>query len=488
MIKRCKQVTIRVVWAVSVIIGISAVYGFQKKHEPTTLVYPPFRHAPVHKATAVHLFAFMAIIGRTDITPSDPQGIAVTRLSATDDPDNRNDDDDLTAYVLNSGQNCVLYNSSIQSLDVYEGRSRRQKLKNPIGIAATPAGDVWITDTGHDRVVRLFNNGVYLEFRADFGKKGPAPGQFADPHGIAVDMAGNIYVADTGNDRVQVFDADFKPLYQITSVSDTADMKKSLFRPEAIAVADAGDPDLYYKESYIVVGDLNNTRIRKFSMNGDFIAGVNSTDYGYQKAYLTSLAVDRYGNVWATDKLNHCIHKFDRNLNYLTTFGHIGEDDGEFFEPRSIAIGRKFGQVFIIDKYSAQYYHIGTDIYNVKISMPDSSVYFDFFLTETSKVSALVYDERDQPVCLLASRQLLHPGHNQFIWNRIKYPSAPRRNRLPLLYPTKDSILAAWPDTAALNDSVAYYPSGLYKIHFEAKTTYVYSRYFTKTLDVEFAY
>ncbi|RZK29914.1 MAG: hypothetical protein EOO63_08020, partial [Hymenobacter sp.] len=39
------------------------------------------------------------------------------------------------------------------------------------------------------------------------GSAGPAPGQFQQPEGIAVDAAGNIYVADTGNNRLQKLSA-----------------------------------------------------------------------------------------------------------------------------------------------------------------------------------------------------------------------------------------------------------------------------------------
>ena len=40
-----------------------------------------------------------------------------------------------------------------------------------------------------------------------FGLNGTADGEFASPCGVAVDGGGNIYVADTGNDRMQIFDS-----------------------------------------------------------------------------------------------------------------------------------------------------------------------------------------------------------------------------------------------------------------------------------------
>jgi len=44
------------------------------------------------------------------------------------------------------------------------------------------------------------------------GEKGDQPGQFMLPGGITADAKGNIYVADTGNNRLQKFDSTGKLL------------------------------------------------------------------------------------------------------------------------------------------------------------------------------------------------------------------------------------------------------------------------------------
>ncbi len=466
-----------------------------KVHEATTLVYPPVRHAPLHKATAVHLFAFMALIGRTDITPSDPQGVAAVRLASTDDPQNKNDDDDLTVYGVNSGQNNIIFNSSMQSIDVYEGKGPKQKLKKPRGIACNTKGDVYVADMGNNRVVRLFNPGSYLTFLDAFGRKGSKPGEFAEPHGVALGSDGKIYVTDTGNDRIQVFDSEFKFLYAIGEKNDSTGLSVSMSRPEAIALTDQGGPDSYFNDPFLVVADLNNTRIRKLSTDGKFLAAVNSTDYGYQKVYLSAIAIDYYSNIWVTDLFNHCVHKFDRNLTYITSFGRIGDGDNQFFEPRGIAIGKKFGQVFIADKNSAQYFHIGTDILDFQISLQDSSIRFDFRLTEYSKVTARIYDENNRPVSSLCFNKAFSPGGNSLIWNReanaglmnTVFPDALVRARLSRDSAAMTGRVAERDSLNASRTSREVVKSGLYKIRIEAKTNYLYSRYFTKKLEVEFA-
>ena len=42
-------------------------------------------------------------------------------------------------------------------------------------------------------------------FERSWGSKGTGDGQFKIPHSLAIDLFGNVYVADTGNNRVEKF-------------------------------------------------------------------------------------------------------------------------------------------------------------------------------------------------------------------------------------------------------------------------------------------
>lgn len=450
-----------------------------KPHRATTLVYPPFRHAPVHKAGKLHLMAFMALIGRLDIVPDEPSAITGVRLEATDDPENPSDDDDLTVYAVNSGQNNIIYNSSMQTLDVYEGKTRIQKLSRPKGIAASAKGDVWITDTGNHRVVRLFNPGTSLTYVGYFGKKGKKPGEFDEPNGIALDANSHIYIADTGNDRIQIFDREGKFISFFGNPTDSA---SSFYSPTALAIADAGFGESAFQENFVVIIDLNGTRLRKFSPDGRFLSGIYSEEYGYPRVHLTSVALDYYHNIWVTDLLNHCIHKFDRNLNYITSFGRVGMEDYEFFEPRAIFIGKKFGQVFILDKFSGQYYHIGTDILNMDIRADSTHVYFRFLLTETSRLSVRIENDKNESVAWLVVHEVQSLGWKELKWNRQFSPRPLLSGflRPGMLFHATDSLNSP-------SDSLSTPRKGLFRLVIEARTTYRYSRYFTKTTEVEFA-
>lgn len=63
-------------------------------------------------------------------------------------------------------------------------------------------GDIYVVDTGNNRVQRFDANG---KFRGEFGSAGRGNGQFDRPYGIAIDKDGYVYVSDTGNKRIQKF-------------------------------------------------------------------------------------------------------------------------------------------------------------------------------------------------------------------------------------------------------------------------------------------
>ena len=88
-----------------------------------------------------------------------------------------------------------------------EGAGQPTDLFNrPTDVAWDAAGDIFVADgLGNARIAKFDKEG---KFAKSWGKKGTAPGEFANVRSIAVDTQGNVYAADGGNKRIQVFDND----------------------------------------------------------------------------------------------------------------------------------------------------------------------------------------------------------------------------------------------------------------------------------------
>lgn len=74
---------------------------------------------------------------------------------------------------------------------------------NPTDLAIDSRnGDIYVVDTGNNRVQRFNSEGNFL---SEFGQFGTENGSFNAPWGIALDNQGFVYVADSKNGRVQKF-------------------------------------------------------------------------------------------------------------------------------------------------------------------------------------------------------------------------------------------------------------------------------------------
>jgi uncharacterized protein (TIGR03437 family) len=90
-----------------------------------------------------------------------------------------------------------------------KGPATSAQLHLPYGVAVDSAGNVYIGDSGNNRV-REVSKGVITTVAGNgtFGFSGdggpPTSAQLANPYGVAMDFAGNLYIGDTGNNRIRI--------------------------------------------------------------------------------------------------------------------------------------------------------------------------------------------------------------------------------------------------------------------------------------------
>ncbi len=207
------------------------------------------------------------------------------------------------------------------SLDLGDnGPAISAHLSGPTGVAVDKDGNTYISDSFFQRIRKvdaktgiitsIAGNGV-ASFSGDNGPAKSATINF--PRGLQVDNAGNIYVADTGNDRIRKIDA---VSGNITTVAGNGKRDfngdnglataASLNFPTSVAIDNQGN---------IFITDTGNNRIRRVDAqtgvittvvgNGTFgFGGDNGQAINASLAFPGSVILDGAGNILISDTVN----------------------------------------------------------------------------------------------------------------------------------------------------------------------------------------
>jgi sugar lactone lactonase YvrE len=151
-----------------------------------------------------------------------------------------------------------------------DGAGAAASFSTPSALALDAAGNLYVADTGNNRVRKVTPEGVVTtlagEGVAGFADGPAAQSRFDSPVGLAVDKDGNVYVADTYNDRVRVVTKDgvVKTLAGsgAPGSADGAAASASFDTPCGVAVGEAGE---------VYVADAGNDRLRKITKDGQVV-------------------------------------------------------------------------------------------------------------------------------------------------------------------------------------------------------------------------
>jgi hypothetical protein len=365
-------------------------------------VAPPRAHTfGVRRVTQRELKLFLP-----GIEIRDPGGITATRLAATDDPEDPSDDDEITLVAVDRGAGRLLTNLGLLQVTTWDGSGTAiGPLELPWDVAIDRAGRVAITDPGRRRVVLLRHDGRSIEPERAFDG-------FLEPAGIAADGRGGFWVCDRRFNTVFHLDTE-------TGHRSTFGLEVAFDRPIDVAAVGADERLARGHAAGLVIVDRDGGRIRAFGRAGELRASRDASTLEVPDAVFDAVEIDYYGNVVAVDRTAHRIHKLREDLLPLDSFGGRGADEGQFVEPRGIAIHRRLGQVFVTERNGGQYLWVGTDVKAFAARDAGSGVRFAFRLTEESTLDLRVLDAQGRPVAEVVRAERLGAGPHELGWSGV---------------------------------------------------------------------
>jgi sugar lactone lactonase YvrE len=315
-------------------------------------------------------------------SPEAPVGIAV--------------DDEGSLYVAESAANVVTYfedhkvNTFAGGDDDAEneegqgdgGSATGASLAEPLGIALSDYGDLYLADHYHSRVRRVTDDGTMTGFAGNgdngtSGDGGPATqAELAEPYGVAVGPDGSVYISDWAANLIRKVTPDGT----ITTVVGTGEVgsggdgepatEAELNHPTGLAVGPDGT---------LYIADTGNNRIRHVDTDGIITTVAGTGEEGYTSdavladtaalALPEGIAVHRTGNLYIADTGNDRIRHVDGE-GIITTVAGVGTpgdggDDGPAIEaslngPRGLALTSD-GTLYIADAGNNRIRRVDTD-------------------------------------------------------------------------------------------------------------------------------
>ncbi len=263
--------------------------------------------------------------GSADGQLQNPRGVSVNQ--ATGD-----------VYVADTGNDRVVRYDRDGRLVAVIDTADGVPLDNPWDVAVNEvANTLWVADTGNDRVVHYSVDDLFLR---SIGTTGAGQYGFRSPRGVHVGGDGTLYVADTGNNKVKVYNGT-TGLYLAPQVARGAGAGQ-LNGPRDVA----GDSD---HSTRLFIADTGNDRISVWDVIGHTYVGTFGSTGTGNRRFEAPAGLWEGGDTAATESIfvadtgndRISVWRYDAGTDTATwesRFGTAGARHEELEAPRSVAV------------------------------------------------------------------------------------------------------------------------------------------------------
>jgi len=249
-------------------------------------------------------------------------------------------------------------------------------LSHPQGISVDSRGDVFVADTGNNRLLKFDARGKFINAIGGFGWNRE---EFDQPLALSVKSLLDVFVADYNNERIERYDKDLNFISSFQSSEDLEPTLQFAF-PVGVDISKHGE---------LFICDSENDRVLKLNSFGEPILSFGGFNWGDGRlespvridvtdsdvVYVTDggsndiVAFDYYGTfvtrfggrnlnhpgglAWAGDFLfvadsgNNRVVAFDRDYRLAVTWGSKGSMQGAFDNPVDVATYKD--QTYVLD-------------------------------------------------------------------------------------------------------------------------------------------